>query len=156
LLESKSDSMKYLFNIINVFTINRQYDFQLLDTATINNNKISYVGASICGTASGVSCAILTCPLDVVNNRIKAADSSSGLHSSASIRTVARETLQKEGVRALFRGVLMRSIVLGIGSSIFWPIQHRVAHSLQSSYDMDNRTTTPSLLGAGMIHSAPY
>jgi hypothetical protein len=92
--------------------------------------KISAIGASVCGVASGVSCAVLTCPLDVVNTRIKADSTSS---HSTSIRTVTMEILQKDGVRALFRGVVMRSVVLGFGSSIFWPIQRTVSHSLQST-----------------------
>lgn len=89
------------------------------------NNNISPMGASMCGVVSGVCCAILTCPLDVVNTRIKA-----GNVQSTSIVKVASEILKTEGVPALFRGVGMRSIVLGIGSSIFWPIQQTVAHQL--------------------------
>jgi solute carrier family 25 (mitochondrial S-adenosylmethionine transporter), member 26 len=124
----------------------QQHQDNTITKTTINssNNKISSMGASICGIASGVSCAILTCPLDVVNTRIKADLTAS---HSTSIRTVALEILEKEGVRALFRGVVMRSVVLGIGSSIFWPIQHSVAHSLQASYEADNRMTTPSFMG---------
>ena len=34
--------------------------------------QISPVGASVCGVGSGVACAIITCPLDVVNTAIKA------------------------------------------------------------------------------------
>lgn len=93
------------------------------------HEKVSVMGASICGVGSGVSCAILTCPLDVVNTRIKA---DATTNHSTSIRSVAVEILQKEGGQALFRGVVMRSLVLGIGSSIFWPIQRTVSHSLQS------------------------
>jgi dipeptide/tripeptide permease len=92
--------------------------------------KISVVGASLCGVASGVSCAVLTCPLDVVNTRIKADATTS---HSTSIRTVTTEILRKEGAQALFRGVMMRSVVLGVGSSIFWPIQRTVSHSLQTT-----------------------
>jgi hypothetical protein len=89
---------------------------------------ISPQGAAMCGVASGVGCAILTCPLDVINTRIK-----SGEASSTSIVEVGRQIVSKEGASALFRGVAMRSIVLAIGSSIFWPIQRSVAHSLQRS-----------------------
>jgi len=92
------------------------------------HDKISATGASLCGVASGVACAIITAPLDVVNTRIKADSTTS---HSTSIRIVAQEIVQREGIAALFRGVVMRSFVLGIGSSIFWPIQRSVAHSLQ-------------------------
>jgi solute carrier family 25 (mitochondrial iron transporter), member 28/37 len=90
--------------------------------------KITVLGSSICGVLSGVSCAVLTCPLDVVNTRIKADSTSS---HSTSIRTVAQEIVEREGVKALFRGVAFRSLVLGLGSSIFWPIQRIVSHALQ-------------------------
>ena len=83
-------------------------------------------GAAFCGVASGIACGIFTCPLDVVNTRIKA-DS-----SSRSILHVASSILQTEGVASFFRGVAMRSFVLAVGSSIFWPIQHRVSSQLQA------------------------
>lgn len=101
----------------------------------LNNNEYQYYtgkiptsAAAICGVASGVCCAFLTCPLDVVNTRIKAGET---IRGSSSIMNVTTEIIKTEGMTALFRGVFMRSIVLGIGSSIFWPIQHSVAHSLQ-------------------------
>lgn len=94
--------------------------------------SISPLGASVCGMASGIGCAILTCPLDVINTRIKSGEvTSNSISAKNSILRVGREIWSKEGVTALFRGVGMRSIVLGIGSSIFWPIQHSVANYLQ-------------------------
>ena len=41
-----------------------------------------------------------------------------------------KQIIQKEGIPALFRGVLLRSAVLGVGSSIFWPIQRHVSQYL--------------------------
>mmetsp|Transcript_4650 Transcript_4650/g.6730 ORF Transcript_4650/g.6730 Transcript_4650/m.6730 type:complete len:274 (+) Transcript_4650:368-1189(+) len=95
--------------------------------STNRQQPISPVGAGVCGMASGIGCAILTCPLDVVNTRIKAGNT----NNSLSIVKVGKEIYRKEGISALFRGVAMRSVVLGIGSSIFWPIQHSVASHLQ-------------------------
>lgn len=89
-------------------------------------------GAAMCGVASGVACAILTCPLDCINTRIK-----DGSTTSTSILEVGRQIVTKHGVSALFRGVAMRSIVLGVGSSIFWPIQRSTAHWLQPDWDED-------------------
>jgi solute carrier family 25 (mitochondrial iron transporter), member 28/37 len=94
--------------------------------------RVTVLGSSICGVLSGVTCAVLTCPLDVVNTRIKADSTTS---HSTSIQTVAQEIVEREGVKALFRGVAFRSLVLGLGSSIFWPIQRTVSHALQSSGD---------------------
>ena len=55
-------------------------------------------------------------------------------HGSTSIIQVGQQIVTKHGMKALFRGVLMRSIVLGIGSSIFWPIQRTTSHYLQPDY----------------------
>ncbi|CAE7603224.1 SAMC1 [Symbiodinium natans] len=85
-------------------------------------------GAAICGIASGVACGVLTCPLDVVNTRIKASAT-----PSRSILQVGRHMLKTEGVFAFFRGVAMRSFVLAVGSSIFWPIQHGVSCHLNGN-----------------------
>lgn len=90
------------------------------------HQPITPVGAAACGVTSGVACAILTCPLDVINTRIK-----SGSTVTNSIFRVGRDILKHEGVAALFHGVVLRSFVLGVGSSIFWPIQRSVAHALQ-------------------------
>ncbi|KAG7368054.1 mitochondrial carrier protein [Nitzschia inconspicua] len=95
-------------------------------------DPIAPQGAAICGVLSGVSCSILTCPLDCINTRIK-----DGSTTSTSIVEVGKQIVTKHGVSALYRGVVMRSIVLGIGSSIFWPIQRSTAHWLQPDYQED-------------------
>jgi solute carrier family 25, member 38 len=95
-------------------------------------DRITAQGAVICGVASGVACSILTCPLDCINTRIK-----DGSTTSTSIWEVGKQIVKKHGVSALYRGVVMRSIVLGIGSSIFWPIQRSTAHWLQPDYKED-------------------
>ncbi|CAJ1954665.1 unnamed protein product [Cylindrotheca closterium] len=92
-------------------------------------DHISPTGAAICGILSGVCCAFLTSPLDVCNTYIKAGRAG----GSTSIPAVSSHIVKTEGITALFRGVALRSFVLGVGSSIFWPIQRRVAHSLEPS-----------------------
>lgn len=100
------------------------------------NDKISTTGAAFCGVTSGVGCAILTAPLDVINTRIKAGETGTSLSkTSTSICNVGRHILVHEGLLALFRGVGMRSVVLGVGSSIFWPIQRGCSHILQPDFD---------------------
>ena len=91
-------------------------------------DPISPTGAAMCGVASGVACAILTCPLDVVNTRIKA-----GSLSTNQLGPATWEILSQEGITALFRGVVLRSVVLGVGSCIFWPIQKSLAQHFQQS-----------------------
>jgi len=85
-------------------------------------DPISSQGAAFCGIVSGIGCAILTAPLDIVNTKIKSRQT-----LSTSIINVGRDIVLKEGVSGLFRGVAMRSIVLGLGSFIFWPIQQSVS-----------------------------
>ncbi|KAL3897353.1 MAG: hypothetical protein SGARI_006941 [Bacillariaceae sp.] len=96
-------------------------------------DMITPQGAAICGVTSGIACAVLTCPLDCINTRIKG-----GSTSSTSIIEVGKQIVKESGVTALFRGVVMRSIVLGIGSSIFWPIQRSMAHWLLPNYEADS------------------
>mmetsp|Transcript_14934 Transcript_14934/g.30776 ORF Transcript_14934/g.30776 Transcript_14934/m.30776 type:complete len:283 (+) Transcript_14934:223-1071(+) len=85
-------------------------------------DPISPQGAALCGITSGVGCAVLTCPLDVVNTKIKASET-----TSTSILEIGKNVLRNDGLSGLFRGVAMRSIVLGLGSSMFWPIQRSVS-----------------------------
>lgn len=92
-------------------------------------DHISPTGAAVCGIMSGVGCAFFTSPLDVCNTYIKAGRAG----GSTSIWTVSSHIVKIEGITALFRGVALRSVVLGVGSSIFWPIQRRVAQSLEPS-----------------------
>ena len=90
------------------------------------NKPISPTGAAVCGIVSGVACAIITCPLDVINTRIKSSSS-----ATSSMWKVGLEIGQKEGLVSLFRGVGMRSLILGVGSCLFWPIQRSVSDALQ-------------------------
>jgi hypothetical protein len=101
-------------------------------------HPISATGAAICGVASGVCCAIVTCPLDVINTRIKAGVDLLGGGGSgsggASIRRVAMDIVATQGSAALFRGVVLRSVILGLGSCIFWPLQTTIATWLLESH----------------------
>lgn len=101
------------------------YEWKVLNHYAVEE-QITPTGAAACGVSSGVACAVLTCPLDVVNTRIKA-----GGVEANSILQVATKIVKAEGVGALFQGVMLRSFVLGVGSSIFWPIQRAVAEALQ-------------------------
>lgn len=96
-------------------------------------DHISPAGAAFCGILSGVGCALLTSPLDVCNTYIKGGRSG----GSTSILAVSSHIVKTEGITALFRGVLLRSFVLGTGSAIFWPIQRRVAQILEPEDPFD-------------------
>ena len=128
--------IKYFSSPPPVMTTNTSSSTTTTTTTTKNQRQhhhISPSGAAICGVASGVCCAIITAPLDVINTHIKAGNTS-GHHSSSSIIKVGTEIIIKDGIQALYRGVLMRSIVLGIGSFIFWPIQRSVTQSLETHH----------------------
>jgi len=71
------------------------------------------------GFASGAVTGVVTCPMDVVNTRIKSGEFAA---TNGIIRTHVDIIKMKEngGVRALFRGVLPRIGVIGVGSTAFW------------------------------------
>jgi hypothetical protein len=113
-------------------------------------HPISTTGAAICGVTSGVCCAILTCPLDVVNTRIKAGvdlGGGGGGGPSISIRRVTMDIVATQGPLALFRGVVLRSVILGVGSCIFWPLQTTIATwLLLESHDVLVGVGTPQVV----------
>jgi solute carrier family 25 S-adenosylmethionine transporter 26 len=70
------------------------------------------------GFLSGILTAVVTCPIDCVNTRIK-----SGELSTSSMIGAHMEIVRKNGAAALFRGVLPRCVIIGFGSMVFWGIQ---------------------------------
>ena len=70
---------------------------------------------AIVGCGAGVFTAFLTMPLDTVNTRIK-----SGELASFSIAQAHVQIVKKEGIFALFQGILPRTLTIGFGSSLFW------------------------------------
>jgi hypothetical protein len=96
-----------------------------------NTPLSAYENAGI-GFASGAVTGVLTCPMDVVNTRIKSGEFPA---SRGILRTHMDIINMKEngGVRALFRGVLPRLGVIGIGSTAFWyfyAVYHRFSQWL--------------------------
>jgi hypothetical protein len=67
------------------------------------------------GLTSGIATAIVTSPQDCVNTRIK-----SGELESLSVTAAHFEIYRRDGVSALFRGLVPRCVILGLGSTIFW------------------------------------
>jgi hypothetical protein len=80
-----------------------------------SDNTLTAVESSMIGLASGIATAIVTCPLDCVNTRIK-----SGELESLSVSAAHFEIYRRDGVSALFRGLAPRCVILGLGSTIFW------------------------------------
>lgn len=91
----------------------------------LDADSLSSVEAAGVGFVSGVCTAIATCPIDCVNSRIK-----SGELAKFSVTSAHFEIIRKDGVSALFRGVAARSVLLGIGSTVFWYLQASTMHFL--------------------------
>ena len=120
---------------VSLYEVMVQYYLAYVQAPTVSDDsnndggkpKISPLGASLCGVASGVVCGVVTCPLDVVNTSIKA-HANEG-RPRPSLWTEGYRIVQQNGTTALFRGAGLRAVILGLGSSIFWPIQQGVAQS---------------------------
>lgn len=99
-------------------------------TATGNRtdgvDKLQGVEAAVMGLASGVITAAITCPIDCVNTRIK-----SGELAQYNMVRAHMEIVRKDGVSALFRGVVPRCAILGLGSTVFWYVQASLLQLLE-------------------------
>lgn len=84
-----------------------------------------YEAAGI-GLLSGVTTAVITNPIDVVNTRTK-----SGELANLSVLKAHLSIIQKDGVTALFRGLAPRSAIIGLGATVFWYLQANVQWLLQ-------------------------
>lgn len=71
--------------------------------------------SAIVGFLSGAATAILTTPLDCVNTRIK-----SGELAHLGILDAHRFIWKNDGFSALYRGLVPRMAVIGLGSTVFW------------------------------------
>lgn len=85
-------------------------------------NKVESAGV---GLLSGVCTAILTCPIDCVNTRIK-----TGELAKLHVIQAHLYIIRKDGISALFRGLLPRAAILGLGSTVFWYCQTSILHML--------------------------
>lgn len=89
-------------------------------------DKLLGVEAAVMGLASGVITAAITCPIDCVNTRIK-----SGELVQYSMTRAHMEIVHRDGVSALFRGVVPRCTILGLGSTVFWYVQASLLRAVQ-------------------------
>jgi len=81
--------------------------------------------AAVVGFIAGCMTSVLTMPLDTVNTRIK-----SGELESLGILQGHLYIARKDGPTALFRGLLPRTILIGVGSTVFWFINAKVMEIL--------------------------
>ena len=81
--------------------------------------------SAVTGFVSGAVTAVLTCPLDVVNTKIK-----SGEYAHYSLVEAHVQVAKREGFNALFRGLGARMTILGLGSTVFWSLFAKVKETL--------------------------
>lgn len=81
----------------------------------LNSDMLSQQDAAVVGFLSGAVTAVLTNPLDCVNTRMK-----SGELSQMSLLQAHKHIVKQDGVKALFRGIIPRITIIGLGSTVFW------------------------------------
>jgi len=86
---------------------------------------LSSVEAAGVGSVAGVSTAVVTCPIDCVNTRIK-----SGELARFGVVSAHMEIVRLDGVRALFRGVAARAVLHGVGATVFWYLKASITQML--------------------------
>lgn len=94
-------------------------------TTAVNADALNSLEAAGVGFVSGLLTAVLTCPIDCVNSRIK-----SGELANFGVISAHMEIIRKDGVGALFRGVVPRGAILGLGSTVFWYLQATILHMI--------------------------
>ncbi|KAJ2696522.1 S-adenosylmethionine transporter [Coemansia spiralis] len=94
--------------------------------------------AAVCGSVAGGTAAALTTPLDVVKTRVMLSSSTVAAAGSAEIAysgvvpTLAR-IVREEGGRALFRGVVPRTVWISIGGFVFLGSYEKARSTLVSA-----------------------
>ncbi|MBW0483077.1 hypothetical protein O181_022792 [Austropuccinia psidii MF-1] len=73
--------------------------------------------AALCGSFAGATAAALTTPLDVIKTRVMLAQQTS--HNKIKLQLILRQLYQEEGWSALWKGVLPRTIWIGLGGAVF-------------------------------------
>jgi hypothetical protein len=91
-----------------------------------SSDNLNGVEAGVVGFLSGIITAVVTTPIDCVNTRIK-----SGELALSGVVGAHLEIVRKDGVRALFRGVLPRCATVAFGSTVFWYVQATLLNAMQ-------------------------
>jgi solute carrier family 25 S-adenosylmethionine transporter 26 len=102
-------------------TFRAKYWRQTSGVDSTNDTNLSLPEYGVVGFASGAATAVLTTPLDCVNTRIKSGE----LREFGVIRGHF-EIIKRDGWKALFRGLGPRTIIISLGSSVFWSMQNAI------------------------------
>jgi solute carrier family 25 S-adenosylmethionine transporter 26 len=91
-------------------------------------DEVTAVESGVVGLVAGTITSILTCPIDCVNTRIK-----SGELAKYNVVEAHKEIVRRNGVKALFRGLLPRTVILSLGSSVFWFWYNKLQDSMKAA-----------------------
>lgn len=90
--------------------------------ATFNqrfNRATNSIENLLIGAVAGTTAAAVTCPLDVIRTRMMSQATGSERMFNNAFDCVAK-TVRKEGVRAMFRGITPRCLLIGPSSAVFF------------------------------------
>ncbi|KAI0736254.1 S-adenosylmethionine transporter [Fomitopsis betulina] len=88
--------------------------------------------AAVCGSISGGFAAALTTPLDVLKTRVMLDTRDSTKHNIPSLSTRFKQIYVLEGPRALFSGVVPRTLWISAGGAVFLGVYEWAASTLKS------------------------
>ncbi|KAG8761632.1 S-adenosylmethionine transporter [Serendipita sp. 396] len=98
------------------------YEFlkiKLADALGRERGKLHAYEAAMCGSVAGGLAAASTTPLDVLKTRVMLDIKASTVESSTSPIAMLQRIYRQEGVRALFSGILPRTIWISAGGAVF-------------------------------------
>ena len=95
--------------------------YEAISRLLYDKKTLDSLESGIVGFASGVMTAVVTCPLDVVNTRIK-----SGELQGYGVFAAHQQVVVRSGFLSLYMGLLPRRFILGFGSTIFWSLLTKV------------------------------
>ncbi|EIW59313.1 S-adenosylmethionine transporter [Trametes versicolor FP-101664 SS1] len=101
--------------------------------ARILDRPLHAYEAAVCGSFSGGVAAALTTPLDVLKTRVMLDLRDSAKHAQPSLATRFREIYTVEGPKALFAGVVPRTLWISAGGAVFLGVYEWAVHSLMGS-----------------------
>ena len=104
-------------------------DVTLSGNAETNKDMVTQRESALLGCASGAVTGLVTCPLDVVNTRLKNGDFASV--KNRGIYHIMMLIGRTEGVSVLFSGVTPRIAIISLGSTAFWYLYAAFRNVLQ-------------------------
>ncbi|KAI4522856.1 mitochondrial carrier domain-containing protein [Schizophyllum commune] len=104
--------------------------FKRTAAKALGHERLPAYEAALCGSVAGGISAALTTPLDVLKTRTML-DTRVGKEHLPSLTQRARSIITQEGVKALFSGIVPRTMWISAGGAVFlgvyeWGIQHVV------------------------------